>query len=89
MSLLFGLLSVWGVFTVLLIVLLIYRSTLNMRSDEQLFLDEASSHMAQEQLEVLAKMNRIKPWIRVFGAASGVLILVIAGIWAYQSWNAV
>ena len=67
MSLLFGLLTGWGVLTVILIVLLIYRSTVSMHEDEQLFLDDASSHMAQEQLEVVKKMNALRPWIRVFG----------------------
>ena len=84
-----GMLMGWGVLTTILIVLLIYRSTLSMHEDEQLFLDEASSHMAQEQMEVVKKMNRLAPWVRVFGAASGVLILVIAGIWVYRSLTVV
>jgi hypothetical protein len=89
MSLLAGLLIGWGVLTTILIVLLIYRSTLSMHEDEQLFLDDASSHMAQEQMEVVKKMNKLTPWVRAFGAASGVLILVIAGIWVYQSLTVV
>jgi hypothetical protein len=88
MSLLFGLLIGWGVLTIILILLLIYRSTVSMHEDEQLFLDDASSHMAQEQqIEVVKKMNAIRPWIRVFGASSGVLLLIIAGIWIHQSLN--
>ena len=89
MSLLLVLLIVWGVLTTILIVLLIYRSTLSMHEDEQLFLDESSSHMAQAQMEVTKKVNRITPLVRVFGATSGLLILVIAGIWVYQSLTAV
>jgi Tfp pilus assembly protein PilN len=88
-SLLLVLLIVWGVLTTILIVLLIYRSTLSMHEDEQLFLDESSSHMAQAQMEVTKKVNRITPLVRVFGATSGLLILVIAGIWVYQSLTAV
>ena len=89
MSLLLVLLIVWGVLTTILIILLIYRSTLSMHEDEQLFLDESSSHMAQAQMEVTKKVNRVTPLVRVFGAASGLLILVIAGIWVYQSLTAV
>src|SRR6266550_1135578 len=89
MSPLLWLLTVWGVLTTILIVLLIYRSTLSMHEEEQLFLDESSSQMAQEHREVMKKVDKIKPLVRVFGAASGVLILVIAGIWVYQSWTAV
>jgi len=36
------LLTAWGVLTAVLIVLLIYRSTLTMREDDQLFLDETN-----------------------------------------------
>ena len=43
--LMLGLAIVWGIFTVGLIILLIYRSTLTMHEDEALYLDEASAHM--------------------------------------------
>jgi hypothetical protein len=83
------LLIVWGVLTAVLIVLLIYKSTLNMREDDQLFLDESESHMALEQADVLRRINQIGPVVRIFGAASGVLILVIAGMWIYQGFTQV
>ena len=89
MSKLVVLLIVWGALTTILVVLLIYRSTLTMHEDEQLFLDDSSSHMAQEQQDLLKRVNKINPLIRVFGGASGALILVIAGIWIYQSLTAV
>jgi hypothetical protein len=89
MSLLVLLLIVWGGLTAVLIVLLIYRSTLTMHEDEQLFLDESSSHMAEEQRELVKKVNKINPLVRIFGASSGLLILVIAGIWIYQALTAV
>jgi hypothetical protein len=87
MSLMTILLTVWGVLTALLIVLLIYRSTLTMHEDDQLFLDEAESHMQIEQTELLAKMNRLQPMVRLLGACSGILILVIAGLWLYAGLN--
>jgi hypothetical protein len=87
--LLLGLTIVWGVFTIGLIVLLIYRSTLTMHEDEQLYLDSASSHMQQEQTELLVKVNRLTVPVWVFGAGSGVLLLVLAGMFIYQGLNAV
>jgi len=84
-----GLLVVWGIFTVGLIVLLIYRSTLTMHEDDQLFLDEANSHMQQEQTELLVKVNRLTIPVWVFGAGSGLLLLVLAGMFIYQGLNAV
>jgi hypothetical protein len=89
MSPLVALLSVWGVLTAILIVLLIYRSTLTMREDDQLFLNDSESHMQQEQIEVMKRVSKVNPLVRVFGAASGLLILVIAGMWIYQGLTAV
>lgn len=76
-----ALLTLWGGLTFVLVVLLIYRGTLTMHEDDQLFLDSAEDHMQKEQQELLIKMNKITPWVRILGACSAVLIFVIAGIW--------
>jgi uncharacterized membrane protein SpoIIM required for sporulation len=89
MSPLIWLLTVWGVLTGILIILLIYRSTLTMHEDDQLFLDDSESHMQKEQMEIMQKVNKINPLVRWLGAASGLLILVIAGIFIYQGLNQV
>jgi len=81
------LLIAWGSFTLILVILLIYRATLNMQEDDQLFLDEAESHMQKEQEELLTKMHKIQPYVRGFGAASGVLGLVIVGMAIYDALN--
>jgi hypothetical protein len=89
MSTLMWPLIVWGVLTGVLIILLIYRSTLTMHEDDQLFLDESASGMAQEQAEIMHKLNKVTPFVKWLGAASGVLILVIAGMAVYQGLNQV
>lgn len=81
------LLILWAGLTVVLIVLLIYRSTLSMHEDDQLFLDNAEAHMAREQEELIVKMNRITPWVRVCGAGSAVLTVVLAGLLLYSRFN--
>jgi hypothetical protein len=78
----------WGGLTVLLVILLIYRGTLTMHEDDQLFLDESESHMAQDQLEVMSKVNRITPVVKVLGGVSGLMFLVLAGLFIYQGLNA-
>ncbi len=78
------LLIVWAGLTIILIVLLIYRSTLSIHEDDQLFLDDAESHMQAEQVDLMKRVDRLNPVVRVFSAASGLLILVIAGIWIWQ-----
>ena len=80
---------IFGFFAIGLIVLLIYKSTLSMHRDDQLFLDDASSHMHDEQAELLAKLNRLTIPVRVFSIGTGVFLLVLAGMWLYQSLNAV
>jgi hypothetical protein len=80
-----ALLIAWGAFTLVLILLLIYRATLSMQEDDQLFLDEAESHMQKEQEELLGKMHKIQPYVRGFGAASGVLGLVIVVMAVYDA----
>jgi hypothetical protein len=82
------LLIVWGVLTALLLILLIYRSTLAIHEEDQLYLDEAESHMQREQDEIHAKMDRIVWPMRVLGSASGLLILTIAALWVYTGWTA-
>jgi len=84
MSMLMWPLVVWGVLTGVLIILLIYRSTLTMQEDDQLFLGESESHMEKEQIEIMAKVNKITPVVKWMGAMSGVLLLVIAGLAVYQ-----
>ncbi len=87
MSLLTLLLIVWAVLTTILVLLLIYRSTLTMHEDDQLFLDDAESHMQKEQNELMQRMDKLQLPVRLIGAASGLLILIIAGLWIYQGLN--
>jgi hypothetical protein len=89
MTMLMWPLILWGALTAVLIILLIYRSTLTMHEDDQLFLDESASGMAQEQAEIMAKLNKVTPFVKWLGAASGALILVIAGVAIYQGLNQV
>jgi len=74
----------WGAITAVLIVLLIYRSTLTMQEDDQLYLSESESHMQKQQTEILTRVNKINPVVRLLGAGSVLLFLVVAGMWTYQ-----
>ncbi len=89
MTSLVWLLATWGVLTTVLVILLIYRSTLTMHEDDQLFLDDSEAHMQKEQAELMSKVDRLNPFLRWLGAASGVLILVIAALAVYDGLNRV
>ena len=84
MTPLVGLLIAWGILTAILVILLIYKSTLTMHEDDQIFLNESESHMEREQVEILQKVNKITPIVKVLGAVSGAMILIIAGLFIYQ-----
>jgi hypothetical protein len=87
MSPMYLLVVAWGILTGVLIVLLIYRSTLTMHEDDSIFLHETESQMHKDQTEVISKMQKITPIVKVLGALSGVMILVIAGLFIYQGLN--
>ena len=78
---------VWAVITAALIIVLIYRSTLSMHEDDQLFLDESTANLRAEQEALLKRMSQITPLVRILAAASGLLVLVIAGMWVYAQMN--
>ena len=84
MDSMYVLLIVWAALTTVLVVVLIYRSTLSMHEDDQLFLNDAESHMEREQQELRVRMNKVTPLVNWLGAASGALILFIGVMWLWR-----
>ncbi|HTQ95696.1 MAG TPA: hypothetical protein VMH89_02760 [Candidatus Acidoferrum sp.] len=78
------LLVAWGVVTAIFLVLIAWRSLLSSHEDDQIFLDSAQEHMAREQRELVAKINGLSRPIMTSGITSGVLLLVIAGMFVYH-----
>ena len=78
------LMTSWGVVTAVLAVIVIYRGTLSVKEDDQIFLDPAEQHHVREQQVVIAKLSRLKTPIIAFSVISGVLLLTSAGIWIYR-----
>ena len=83
------LLIAWGIVTGIFLILLFYRSTLTRQEDDQLFIDESSASRATEQQQLIAKVNKINPLVKMVGATSGVMILAIAGWAVYIGLNSV
>jgi hypothetical protein len=77
------LLIAWGIVTAIFLFLLLRRSLLASHEDDQIFLDAAEEHMAKEQRELVAKIDALSKPIMSTGILSGVLLLVIAGMWLY------
>jgi Tfp pilus assembly protein PilN len=86
-NLLYGLLVVWGVITAVLVFVMIYKSTLETREEDQLFLDAASNHIAAEQRLIVQRIEKLQRPVMALMVASGALLAVIAGIWVYQGFQ--
>jgi hypothetical protein len=83
-GILFALLVSWGVVTAALVILLIYRGTLESREDDQIFLDAAQETMASEQRVIVARINKVNGPIKLLIIASSVLLVICAGLWLQQ-----
>ncbi len=77
----------WAVLTTALAVLLIYRSALTMHEDDQLFLDKAEAHLEKEQEQLRMKQDRLQPYVNILGASSGLLVLLMAGLWLWRGFK--
>jgi hypothetical protein len=78
------LMSSWGVVTIVLLGLVIYRGTLSSKEDDQIFIDAAEQHHYQEQQALIVQMTRLSKPIIALAVVSGVLLLASAGIWVYE-----
>jgi len=79
--------SVWGVITLVFVVLLIYRGNLTKGETDWIPLtDDAMEDKAiQAQTVVEMKTKKLTIPIRALGTLSVIMLLVIVGIWLYQS----
>ena len=79
---------VWGVWilcAVFLAVMHLYRSRLTRDEEDQIFLDDAANHQKKEQEDILVKVNKIQPFIRV---VTGVTCALTVGIIGVYVWDA-
>jgi hypothetical protein len=79
------LLLAWGVVTAILVCMWIYRSALENREEDQIFLDAAGDSMAREQAALVARIEKLSLPIMALMILSGVLLVSMAGYWAYTS----
>jgi len=75
---------VWGVATAIFLILIAWRSVLSSHEDDQIFIGAAEEHMAREQRELVAKIESLSKPLLASGITSGVLLLLIAGMFVYH-----
>ena len=79
------LLFAWGAVTAAFVALMIYRSLITMREDDQLFLDPNQKAAEAEQVAIQNKLSRLRPYTKGLGYASACLAVGIVGLWIYQA----
>jgi hypothetical protein len=77
----------WGVITVVLVMLVVYRGTLSSKEDDQIFIDAAEQHHYQEQVAIIERISRLTKPIIALSVVSGALLLASAGVWIYQAFR--
>jgi len=82
------LLIAWGAVTAVLVLLLIYRATLSTREDDQIYLNSSEQvMMATEQQALITRMNRLGKPIMMLSVLSGILLVVLAGVWVWGGFH--
>jgi hypothetical protein len=84
---LLGVLVGWGIVTAALVILLVYRGTLEAREDDQIFLDSAGDSMARDQRVIVARIERLSGPIKMLMITSIVLLVAAGGFWIYDGYQ--
>ena len=87
MSVIPVMLIVWAVIAACFLALLAYRGQLTRYEEDQLFLNENESNEQREQSEIVRKVNRLQPFVRVLGVATAAVTAGIVGIFTYDAWQ--
>jgi len=78
-------LIIWAAITAVFVILMIYRSLITMREDDQLFLDPTQTALQNEQKAVQQKLDQLRPYTKGLGFASAALGAGLAGLWVFQA----
>jgi hypothetical protein len=81
------LLIIWAAISACFLGLLAYKGQLTRYEEDQLFLSDIRSNEQQAQGEIIRKVTKIQPFVRVFGVAAAVMTAGIIGIFTYDAWQ--
>ena len=76
----------WAVVTGLFLALLAYNGTITRYEDNQLFLADINANEQQRQNVIVRRVNKTLPYVRALGTLSGILTVLIIGIYTWDSW---
>jgi hypothetical protein len=84
---LYAMMVAWGAITTVFVALLIYRTLISMKEDDQLFLSAGEARLEAEQREVITRLERITPYTKGFGFASVGLLVIMAVYVGYTQFQ--
>jgi hypothetical protein len=79
--------SVWIVLVVIMAALFVYRSSLTKDEEDQIFLDDSFDHEKNAQAAIVAKVNRIQPYVRISLWSVGIASVVVIGYYLMDFIN--
>jgi hypothetical protein len=83
------LIAVWAALAACFLALIAYRGQLTRYEEDQLFLNENSNkHEQEQQTEIVRKVHKLEPIVRVFGGAAALMTVGIVGSFVWQAWQA-
>jgi hypothetical protein len=83
----FDILVGWGVVTAILVALVVYRGTIEIREDDQVFLGSSGDAHARDQQEIVARIEKLALPIKLLAVLSVVLLLAAGGAKLYESFQ--
>ena len=87
MSAIPAMLIVWAAIAACFLALLAYKGQLTRYEEDQLFLNEAESNEQRVQSEIVRKIKKVEPFVRILGVAAAVMTVGIVGIYTYDAWQ--
>ncbi len=69
--------AVWSALVAITAALFIYRSSLTRDEEDQIFLDDSFEHERSAQAAIVARVNRLQPYLRIALALAGVATLTV------------
>ena len=82
-----ALIIAWAVVTGVFLALLAYNGTITRYEDNQLILADINANEQQRQNVIVRRVNRTLPYVRALGTLSGILTVLIIGIYTWDSWK--
>lgn len=80
-------LIIWAAVTACFVGLLTYRGQLTRYEQERLFLNEATALGARDQTEIVHRIQKVDPYVKVFGVVATLMTVCIVAIWTLDAWN--